>query len=67
MNHQLSYTIGINSRTLTADTVSPALVVPTPVVRTERGINRVEYLSICDLPVPLYNRLIIGGYHYHIH
>lgn len=38
--------------TLTAVTVNPALVVPIPVVRTERGLNLQMYLRICDLPAP---------------
>ena len=41
-------------QTLTAATVRPALVLPIPVVRTERGINFTAYFNICDFPVPNY-------------
>mmetsp|Transcript_28488 Transcript_28488/g.79666 ORF Transcript_28488/g.79666 Transcript_28488/m.79666 type:complete len:223 (-) Transcript_28488:383-1051(-) len=36
----------------TAVTVSPALVLPVPVVRTERGTSLATNLRNCDLPVP---------------
>ena len=39
---------------LTAATVSPALVEPMPVVRTERGMILAAYLRNCDFPVPEY-------------
>ncbi len=38
--------------TFTAVHVSPALVVPVPVVSTERGDSLAAYLRNCDLPVP---------------
>lgn len=37
---------------MTAVTVSPALVLPIPVVRTERGESREENFRNCDLAVP---------------
>jgi hypothetical protein len=40
------------SLTFTAVTVSPALVLPIPVVRTERGINFAANFKNCDFPVP---------------
>ena len=39
--------------TFTAETVRPALVVPIPVVRIERGLSLHMYLRICDLPAPI--------------
>ncbi|OMH78615.1 hypothetical protein AX774_g7987, partial [Zancudomyces culisetae] len=36
----------------TAATVSPALVVPTPVVSTDRGDNFAAYFKNCDFAVP---------------
>ena len=39
--------------TLTAVTVNPALVLPIPVVRTERGITLQAYFKNCDFPVPV--------------
>ncbi len=38
--------------TLTAVTVNPALVLPIPVVNTDRGITLVAYFRNCDFPVP---------------
>ena len=38
--------------TLTAVTVSPALVLPIPVVRTERGVILEAYFKNWDFPVP---------------
>ena len=40
------------SLTLTAETVRPALVVPMPVVSTERGISFTAYFRNWDFPVP---------------
>ena len=37
---------------MTAATVRPALVLPIPVVNTERGVIFVAYFRNCDLPVP---------------
>ena len=37
---------------LTAVHVSPALVVPTPVVSTEREESKAAYRKNCDLPTP---------------
>lgn len=39
--------------TLTAVTVSPALVDPTPLVSTDRGISLAENFRNCDLAVPI--------------
>lgn len=39
--------------TLTAVTVSPALVEPTPLVNTDREINFAENFRNCDLAVPI--------------
>ena len=44
--------IRLNNFTLTAVQVSPALVLPIPVVTTERGITLATYFKNCDLPVP---------------
>lgn len=45
-------TVTMVTFTLTAVTVSPALVDPTPLVNTERGINLAENFKNCDLAVP---------------
>ncbi len=41
-----------NYFTLTAETVSPALVVPIPVVSMERGLSLHMYFKIWDFPAP---------------
>ena len=44
---------GVNTMlTLTAVTVSPALVLPMPVVNTDLGTTLEAYLRNCDFPVP---------------
>ena len=44
--------ISLSALTFTAVTVSPALVLPTPVVKTDLGITFEAYFRNCDLPVP---------------
>jgi len=53
--------------TLTAVTVKPALVLPMPVVSTDRGDTLHAYFRNCDLPVPTKPQKYIHTYitHYH--
>ena len=54
-NRSCDTSVTIATVTLTAVTVSPALVEPTPLVNTDRGINFVENFKNCDLAVPVCN------------
>lgn len=47
--------------TLTAVTVRPALVEPTPLVNTDRGINFAENFKNCDFAVPMCQCVTMTG------